>query len=1042
MLPLIGSTKKKEEKEMKAKRFGSLLLTIVMVASLITALPVSASAAEVQNGTAYSANNITYSGQTRQASTGSFFVDNIGDVDYNGNYQTPKPIVMSLSGIVLRENRDYELSYHNNRNAGIATITITGLGSYENQVQTLSFTINEAPLYVRVNSVQCAINENPDFSYTLTGGQLYGNDTLPEPEYSLYNRSNGTKGITASFAGMDNYDIHVTDGILTYTDVSGDVTISGISDVTYDGTYQTPSPTVTTESGTKLYEGEDYQLSYSNNRNAGRASVQVIGIGRYAGRLNQTVYFNIEKAPLTIQVRDVRCSIHDNPKFSYYIADGKLYGSDSLGQPKYTTHSRTGHSYGPVFDIEVTFPSANTANYDITVREGTLTYTDVDYNTSYVIDVTSSSGGRVSPSGRTLVYSGDNQTFRFYPNSGYEVIAVYVDGKDVGDVSRYTFYDVTENHELYVDFAPISASRYEIEADCSYGGTITPSGTVHVSRDQDRTFVFDPKSGYEVSAVYVDGKKLSYVTEKYTFRDIRDDHTIYVEFERSNGTKFDIDADCSSGGSISPSGIIRVTRGYDRTFTFDPNYGYEVSAIYVDGRKLSYTDDEYTFYNVRDDHTLYVEFERSNATRYEIEADSSSGGTISPSGDVWVSRGSSKTFTFKPNSGYEIEAVYVDGDKVSGTPSSYRFTNVRDDHTIYVEFERTSPNKFEIEADASSGGRISPSGTSTVTRGNNKTYTMTPNSGYGILAVYVDGDYVGDSRTYTFRDVDEDHEIFVRFAKKAEIHDDYDIDITWSDGGSISPSGRGTVSVEKGDDRTFTFVPETGYKVARVYVDDDLVPAARSYTFKDVVEDHTLRVEFEKTGPTLVYPTNWSNPFTDVHAGDWFYDSVKFMNGNGLIQGTSGSTYSPYTTTTRGMIVTILYRLDGAPATYNSNPFYDVSANAYYANAVNWASQAGIVAGYGDGSFHPNDPITRQQMAAILYRYAIYKGYYTANQSNLSAQFSDYNQISSYAVVPMSWAHANGIISGTTPTTLNPTGTATRAQITVMLARFCQRFCM
>ena len=413
MLPLIGSTTKKEEKEMKAKRFGSLLLTIVMVASLITALPVSASAAEVQNGTAYSANNITYSGQTRQESTGSFFVDNIGDVDYNGNYQTPKPIVMSLSGTVLRENRDYELSYHNNRNAGIATITITGLGSYENQVQTLSFTINEAPLYVRVNSVQCAINETPDFSYTLTGGQLYGNDTLPEPEYSLYNRSNGTKGITASFAGMDNYDIHVTDGILTYTDVSGDVNISGISDVTYDGTYQTPSPTVTTESGTKLYEGEDYRLSYSNNRNAGRASVQVIGIGRYAGRLNQTVYFTIKQAPLTIQVRDVRCSIHDDPEFSYYIADGQLYGSDSLGQPKYTTHSRTGHSYGPVFDIEVEFPSANTANYDITVREGTLTYTDVDYNTSYVIDVTSSSGGRVSPSGRTLVYRGQNQTFPF-----------------------------------------------------------------------------------------------------------------------------------------------------------------------------------------------------------------------------------------------------------------------------------------------------------------------------------------------------------------------------------------------------------------------------------------------------------------------------------------------------------------------------------------------------------------------------------------------------------------------------------------------------
>lgn len=175
---------------MKAKRFGSLLLTIVMVASLITALPVSASAAEVQNGTAYSANNITYSGQTRQASTGSFFVDNIGDVDYNGNYQTPKPIVMSLSGTVLRENRDYELSYHNNRNAGIATITITGLGSYENQVQTLSVHHQGSSAVCPCQQCPMRNHENPDFSYTAHRGQLYA--TTRSPSLSIRSTTGAT----------------------------------------------------------------------------------------------------------------------------------------------------------------------------------------------------------------------------------------------------------------------------------------------------------------------------------------------------------------------------------------------------------------------------------------------------------------------------------------------------------------------------------------------------------------------------------------------------------------------------------------------------------------------------------------------------------------------------------------------------------------------------------------------------------------------------------------------------------------------------------
>ena len=1056
-----------------------------------------------------------------------FNVDNVSAVTYNGAAQTPKPLVTSKSGAVLTENTHYRLSYQNNRDAGTGTIIITGLGTYANQVKQVQFTINPAPIKIRVNDVLCKVNETPIFSYTMTSGQLYGGDQLSTPTYSLYSGTNGTKGITVSFTQMSNYDIQVTDGTLTYTSGSstGTVVVGDIGDVYYNGSVQTPKPTVTTASGTTLTEGSHYTLNYSNNRYAGQASVRVTGIGSYSGVIDKTVYFNILRAPLTVQVNDVRCSIYSNPAYSYVITKGRLYGTDSLGTPTYSTYSKTGYSYGPTFGIRATFSSSSAANYDITVLEGTLTYTDVDASgLSYAITASSNSGGTISPSGRTMVYRGESQTYRFYPNSGYEIVAVYVDGYDVGDVDRYTFSNVRADHEIYVDFGRTDSSRYEIEVDCSSGGTVSPSGSVYVSRGNSRTFYFSPNSGYEVEAIYVDGRELSYVDDDYTFSNVRADHTLYVEFVRtgSTSTRYEIDASSSSGGSISPSGTVRVTRGNSRTFSFEPNSGYEVSAIYVDGKKLSYVDDDYTFSNVRDDHTIYVEFARtssisskytikatsssggsispsgtasvtrgssktykftansgyriyavyvdgeelegipssytfsnvrddhtiyvefekgSNTTKYEIEASASSGGTISPSGTATVTRGNSKTYNFTAKSGYRIAAVYVDDVKISGVPTSYTFSGVRDDHTIYVEFEKGSNStKYDITATASSGGRVSPSGTASVTRGNSKTYTFTPSSGYEVLGVYVDGEYVGYEDEYTFSAVDDDHVLYVEFAKASGSTSRYDIDITCTGNGTVSPNNRGTITVARGNDRTFTFTPDEGYEVYRVYVDGKQVTTADSYTFKSVSADHTLTVEFAKTGSKLSYPTYWVNPFVDVKAGDWFYESVKYMNGNGLVQGTSATTFSPNVNTTRGMIITILYRLAGSPAVSSGTVFYDVGANAYCADAVKWGVQNNIISGYGDGTFRPEDPITREEMVTALYNYSRYEGYSVSNLSDLTWRYTDYGQISSFAITPMSWAHANGIITGRTTTTINPKDTTTRAEVSTIFTRFCLRF--
>lgn len=178
-------------------------------------------------------------------------------------------------------------------------------------------------------------------------------------------------------------------------------------------------------------------------------------------------------------------------------------------------------------------------------------------------------------------------------------------------------------------------------------------------------------------------------------------------------------------------------------------------------------------------------------------------------------------------------------------------------------------------------------------------------------------------------------------------------------------------------------------------------------------------------------------PFTDVSKSQWFYDAVSYVYSHNLMNGTGGTAFNPNGTTTRGMIVTILYRYEGSPAAGISG-FSDVAAGQYYAAPVAWASAHGIVNGYPNGTFVPNAPITREQFAAILYRYAQYKGFDVSGRADLYAAFTDAGQVSGYARDAMAWANYAGLINGVTTTTLQPGGSATRAQAAAILMRFCE----
>ena len=211
---------------------------------------------------------------------------------------------------------------------------------------------------------------------------------------------------------------------------------------------------------------------------------------------------------------------------------------------------------------------------------------------------------------------------------------------------------------------------------------------------------------------------------------------------------------------------------------------------------------------------------------------------------------------------------------------------------------------------------------------------------------------------------------------------------------------------------------------AAVLIDEDgkaALPMSHASQYAIVIDDHSHAVEA-------------ALPFTDVNDNDWFSDVVRYVYEQGLMTGTSDTEFSPNLTTTRGMIVSILNRLEDGP-TAEVAGFTDVADGDWYADAVNWAASEGIVAGYEDNTFRPNDPITREQLAAMLMNYAAWKGEDVSARADLSS-YNDAASVSSWAAETVQWAVAEGLISGMPGNLLEPQGSATRAQVAAILERF------
>lgn len=237
-------------------------------------------------------------------------------------------------------------------------------------------------------------------------------------------------------------------------------------------------------------------------------------------------------------------------------------------------------------------------------------------------------------------------------------------------------------------------------------------------------------------------------------------------------------------------------------------------------------------------------------------------------------------------------------------------------------------------------------------------------------------------------------------------------------------------------------------KVSGTTVDlDDYVSSREGYEFTGWYNDREATQKIGSVtlrGDKTVY-AGWEKAdgeepsFDDVLPDNWAYEAVEYVNGKGLMSGVGGGSFSPGQPTTRGMLVTILYRMEGEPEYENTGTirFTDVNDDAWYAKGVYWAAENGIVKGVGDGRYLPEDPVTREQMAAIFHRYAGYKGYDVTAQGDLFA-FTDAASVGDWAREALIWAVDKELINGMGDGTVNPRGTATRAQTAAILMRFCE----
>lgn len=721
---------------------------------------------------------------------------------------------------------------------------------------------------------------------------------------------------------------------------------------------------------------------------------------------------------------------------------------------------------------ELTYLSINGAEINLPLTDNQYTFTitthvDVVAEFSRVFDISTESVEGVANYGLSVQSSVKDKTITFTPEAaaGYEITDVsinYYPTPDNDGISvEHTVANGTYSFTMPAGDVKIIASVTEAEPPVNPTYTVGcevvgGGGTIHVNDNEafhegdTVNVVVTAYPGYQLKSMYAigdDSENLwtANITNTHSFTMPGCNVVVYATFEKVADT-YTIGTNVTGQGTVTISPVSPVAEDTMVTVTATPAEGYKLEL-------LNYRYDGHLWGPVKIESGVAFEMPAHNITvyavfvpvsgEYAINVTTDGGCTVSQ--PVSAPYGDYVTIDIVMNSGHHLYNVYLDNELVTDDVYwydgqwHYSFYMPRHDVDIYV----TTTTKYFVNPVYNiDGGTVEVwvkdaggwDSTIFADKGDWVCFKVSPYSGYELGSVSVtgrwsnysydvhynnyDGCYYfkmpGESVDLSVSFVDGQHRVYVKDVSNGSLT----ANVNWAaEGDKVYV----TAKPSKGYELTWLSVKAADGTVLKIY------EALGENTYYFYMPDQYVTVSgiFSLISSGL--------PFVDVNSGAWYYDAVSFVYNKGIMNGVTSTTFEPNSTITRGMVVTMLWRMAGEPYV-SGGSFSDVASGRYYSTAVAWAAKNGIVDGYSSTVFGVNDPVTREQFATILYRYAKYMGYSTTG-SSLTGYY-DANSVSSWARDAMGWAVKNGIITGSGNSRLNPTGTASRAEVAQMFMSF------
>lgn len=615
----------------------------------------------------------------------------------------------------------------------------------------------------------------------------------------------------------------------------------------------------------------------------------------------------------------------------------------------------------------------------------------------------------------------------------------------------FTYFDITQYKEVAnTEFAGGTVSVSEANEDGTYTLTVTADANFGIKRAQLKydgtdtvSIPIDNVGGLTYS---IDPKEATTIAVQVGFKEL-----------------YTVNTSGITGGTVTATPMTAF-EGDTITLNVVPNEGYEYVAGSLKVTDSAGADVEVagnTFTMPASNVTVGAEFKKIETPppvdpTYTVTASGNYGGSVWVDKPTGLSYGETVTVNVEPYDGYWLESLTVGGvdvtDQVSwdwywyyGRTGTYSF-NVAGNTNVYATFATRYDDDIACIYDGRYGNvtvkvwdevRDKFVTTTSADKGDLVAVIVEPYSGYAMSDLTIrernDWDYVSYDSSWKYDNVyyfympGDDVNIYVDFTEAASEH------IVYVDTAKNGTLKADTTWAAYGQKVYVTATPDKGYELSSLFVKTARGEQLKVYEAKKADTYYFYMPDEYVTVSAWFAPEASALPFADVSYTNWYYDAVKFVYDKGIMDGVSYYRFAPDATITRGMVVTMLWRMAGEP--YESSAgFTDVASGRYYSTAVAWAAKNGIVEGMTSSTFAPDQAITREQLASILYRYARWLGF-SGTGTDISG-YTDAGKVSGYAYDAMCWAVKTGVVTGTSAKVLDPQGTATRAAAAQMFMNF------